>query len=126
MTVRLVGQLKKPSDKGNGVRVFVLSEGKGLVKDVLVEPAKTGEVVVNEVSVAAGESVTFAVGAEGDTNSDSFEWKLEVYEGDRLLSEAKRDFCGLDGWPMNRTKAQAPLAQLAQVLMMANEFQFID
>jgi hypothetical protein len=27
---------------------------------------------------------------------------------------------------LNRTKPQSPLAQLAQVLMMSNEFQFYD
>jgi hypothetical protein len=43
-----------------------------------------------------------------------------------LLTEASRDFCGADGWPLSRTKPLAPLEQLAQVLMMSNEFQFID
>jgi Protein of unknown function (DUF1553) len=126
MTLRVVGQVKKPSDKGNGVRVFVLSESRGLLKDLLIEPAQSGEVVVSEVKLAKGESLTFAVGSEGDTNSDSFEWRLSLYEKDRLVSDARRDFCGLGDWPLNRSKAQTPLAQLAQVLMMANEFQFID
>ena len=126
MTVRLVGQLKKPSDKGNGVRAFVLSSRTGAVKDVLVGPGKTETVSVGALEVQAGEMLTFAVGSEGDTNSDSFEWKLTVFEGDHRVTDAKQDFCGADGWPLNRTKPQSPLAQLAQVLMMSNEFQFYD
>jgi hypothetical protein len=126
MTVRLVGLVKRPSDLGNGVRVFVLSDRSGVLKEVLVEPKQTVEVVVGGVRLEAGERVTFAVGSDGDTHSDSFEWKLAVYEGDRLISDARRDFCGLNGWPINRAKPQTPLAQLAQVLMMSNEFQFVD
>lgn len=126
MTVRLVGQLKKASPQGNGVRGFVLSSRTGAVKDVLVAPGRTEAIVVDKLEVRAGETVTFAVGCEGDTNSDSFEWKLAVFEGDHLITDAKQDFCGADGWPLNRTKPQTPLAQLAQVLMMSNEFQFVD
>ena len=43
-----------------------------------------------------------------------------------LLTKADTDFCGPAGWPLNREKPQTPLAQLAQVLLMSNEFQFVD
>ncbi len=42
------------------------------------------------------------------------------------LTNAKTDFCDKDGWPLNRPKPESPLAQLAQVLLMSNEFQFVD
>jgi hypothetical protein len=126
MTVRLVGHVKKPSEKGNGVRAFVVSSRTGPIKEVLVAPTKSEPVVVEAIKVQAGETLTFAVGSEGDTNSDSFEWKMVIHEGDHVVTDARKDFCGVDGWPLNRTKPQTPLAQLAQVLMMSNEFQFVD
>ena len=43
-----------------------------------------------------------------------------------LLTDARRDFCGPDHWPVNRARPQGVLAQLAQVLLMSNEFQFVD
>jgi len=126
MTIRLNGQVKRPSEKGNGVRVFVVSDRAGLLKELLVEPTKTGAIHLNGIEVQAGETLTLAVGCEGDTSFDSFEWKASIFEEETLLTEASRDFCGADGWPLNRTKPLAPLEQLAQVLMMSNEFQFID
>lgn len=126
MTVRLAGQVKRPSDKGNGVRVFVVSSRAGVLKEVLVEPAKTASVALNEIAVEAGETLTLAIGCEGDSSFDSFEWKASLFDGDTLLTESTRDFCGGDGWPLNRTQLQTPLQQLAQVLMMSNEFQFVD
>jgi hypothetical protein len=97
-----------------------------VLKEVLVEPAKTAVVKLEGIKLAAGETLTVAVGSEGDTNSDSFEWKGSLFEGDKLVTEAVRDFPGADGWPLNRTKPQTALEQLAQVLLMSNEFQFID
>lgn len=126
MTVRLNGQVKRPSEKGNGARVFLVSSRVGVLKEVLVEPAKTASVALNGHAVEAGETLTLAVGCEGDTSFDSFEWKASIFDGDTLLTESTRDFCGGDGWPLNRTKPQTPLQQLAQVLMMSNEFQFVD
>ncbi len=126
MTVRFEGQVKRPSDRGNGVRVFLVGAGDRVLKEVLVEPAKTEVVRLEGIKLAAGETLTIAVGSEGDANSDSFEWKGSLFEGDKLVTEAVRDFPGADGWPLNRTKPQTALEQLAQVLLMSNEFQFID
>lgn len=125
LTVRLEAQVKRPSDQGDGIRVFVVSDRQGVLLDRLVAPAQT-ETITQEVTLGAGESLSLAFGCEASTNHDSFDWKLSLHEGDRLLTDAARDFCGPDRWPLDRARPQAPLAQLAQVLLMSNEFQFVD
>jgi len=130
-TIRVFGKLKKDSKQGNGVRGWIVSSTRGVLKDVLVLPATEQVVGIGKLEVKKGETLTFAVGSEGDTNSDSFNWTPEIHRLNAdgttsLLTNARTDFCGKDGWPLNRAKPQSPVAQLAQVLMMSNEFQFID
>ncbi len=125
MTVRLSGQVKRASDKGDGLRAFVVSGSAGVVQDVFVGPGKTENVNVT-VKLAQGETVALAFGCEKNLSFDSFEWQLALHEGGALITDARRDFIGSDGWPLSRGKPQSPLAQFAQVLMMSNEFQFVD
>ena len=130
-TIRVFGKLKKESKQGNGVRGWIVSSTRGVLKDVLVAPASEEVVGLGKLDVKKGEILTFAVGGEGDTNSDSFLWAPEIHRVNAdgtttLLTNARTDFCGKDGWPLNRAKPQSPVSQLAQVLMMSNEFQFVD
>ena len=76
----------------------------------------------------AGDILTIAFDAiDGETSHDTFHWALAIYEGETRLTDAKADFCGTDGWPLTgRPRPQPALAQLTQVLLMSNAFQFID
>ncbi len=125
LTARIDARVKRASDKGDGIRVFVVSDRQGVIRDMFVGPAKT-ESLALDVKLEAGETLALAFGPEGNTSHDSFDWKLTLSEGDRLLTDAARDFCGPDRWSLDRARPQAPLAQLAQVLLMSNEFQFVD
>ena len=125
LTTQLQGQVKRPSTEGDGIRVFVVSDRQGVLHDQLVAPGKTERIQLT-VTLSAGETLSLAFGGEATTNHDSFDWKLTLHEEDRLLTDAARDFCGPDRWPLDRDRPQTPLAQLAQVLLMANEFQFVD
>ncbi len=125
MTIRVEGEVKRPSDKGDGVRAFMVSDRQGVLGEVLVGPAKTEKLAL-KVALQAGEALSLAVGCEGTNSFDSFNWSLRLHEGERLVTEAKRDFCGLAGRPIDQASPQEPLAQLAQVLLMSNEFQFVD
>ncbi|HSI64726.1 MAG TPA: hypothetical protein VLE43_16475, partial [Candidatus Saccharimonadia bacterium] len=75
----------------------------------------------------------FIVDAEnGDTNSDSFDWRPAIYGLDAatgkavLLTKSDDDFNDASHWPPKRPRPQNPLSQLVQVLLMSNEFQFVD
>ena len=128
--IRISGKLKRPSDQGNGVHGWVINSRTGGLFDVHVDPKGSKEMLVEKTSVKKGDIITFAVTSENDTNSDSYEW-VPIIEriagGSRtLVTNAEKDFCGPDHWPMGRPRPQSSLAQLVQVLMMSNEFQFID
>ena len=130
--LRVGGTIKRPSERGNGVRAWILSNRTGAVKEALVPP--TGSAEMNaELRVQKGEVLSFVVECvDGSTDSDSYSWvpRLERVDPSTgqavLLTKADSDFCGPAGWPLNREKPQSPLAQLAQVLLMSNEFQFVD
>ena len=128
--IRISGKLKRGSDQGNGVHGWVINSRTGGLFDLHVEPKGVKEMLVEKASVRKGDVITFAVTSENDTNSDSFEWVpvIELVEGGKRspVTDGAKDFCGTDHWPMGRPRPQNSLSQLAQVLMMSNEFQFID
>jgi hypothetical protein len=72
------------------------------------------------------------IGDEGSTDSDGFNWTPKIERVDpasgavTLITKQDSDFCGKDGLPIKRVKPQPVLSQLAQVLLMSNEFQFLD
>jgi Protein of unknown function (DUF1553)/Protein of unknown function (DUF1549)/Planctomycete cytochrome C len=129
--IRISGSVKRSSDQGNGVRAWIISSLKGRVAEQLVKPAGSVEIKA-DIEIQQDEVLSFIVEAEnGDTNSDSYTWapKIDQLNEDGSLTaitQSDIDFCGPDAWPLNRTKPQSPLSQLAQVLMMSNEFQFVD
>ncbi|MBL9116218.1 MAG: PSD1 domain-containing protein [Verrucomicrobiaceae bacterium] len=129
--IAISGQLKRDSDQGNGVRVLILSSRQGMVKEIVTKP--NDQVSVNAtLNVERGEVISFVVDAnDGNTNNDGYSWVPRIDQVDEsgkreLITAADRDFCDAQGWPFNRAKPQQPLSQLAQVLLMSNEFMFVD
>jgi len=130
--LRISGTIKRGSDLGNGVRAWIISSLQGKLREELVKPTTTVE-MSTEIEISAGETLSFVVEAENkDTNSDAFTWAPRIERLDSkngqptLLTKADTDFCGPTAWPLNRAKSQKPMEQLAQVLLMSNEFQFVD
>jgi hypothetical protein len=130
--IRITGVLERDSANGNGVRGIIATNRQGVVKDVLVPAKSQAAVAVGKLEIRKGEIVDFAVDAEnGDANSDGFEWRPGIHRlaanGNAvLLTQSDNDFCDGSHWPPNRPRPQSALAQLAQVLLMSNEFQFVD
>ena len=129
--IRISGAIKRSSEKGNGIRAWIISNKKGKIREEFVKPASSVELTA-DLEVEQDEVLSFVVESENhDTNSDSYNWapKIERIASDGSvapITRADTDFCGPSQWPINRPKPQTPLAQLAQVLMMSNEFQFVD
>jgi hypothetical protein len=129
--IRVSGEIKRSNERGNGVRVWIISSRTGKVREALVPPKGAAEMSA-ELEVLQDETLSFVVDCEkGSTDSDSFTWAPKIERINEkgeltLITKQDTDFCGPDGWPLKRTKPQSPLAQLAQVLMMSNEFQFVD
>jgi mono/diheme cytochrome c family protein len=130
--IRIAGGIKRQSESGNGVQGYVISSVHGILKDKFVAPKSTTDMSLAKHEVSKGEILDFVVDAKQDTNSDGFEWKVNLSRLNpetgalEYLTQSDRDFKDTEQWPSSRTKPQSPLAQLVQVLMMSNEFQFVD
>ncbi|MEC9054133.1 MAG: DUF1553 domain-containing protein, partial [Verrucomicrobiota bacterium] len=116
-TVRVSGELLRPAKKGDAVRGLVVV-GNQIMSEWTVEPG--GKVATGVVlQVAAGQTVDFLVESTGDEAWDGFQWAPVIMEegGALPLAEAQAGFSGpaLDRWPL-----------LAQVLLLSNEFLYVD
>ncbi len=130
-TIRITGELERDSPNGNGVRAVIATNLQGVKKDLLVPAKSKLPVAIGKLDVKKGEIIDFAVDSEGDTNSDGFQWRPGIHKLDAdgkavLLTQSDKDFNDGSHWPANRPRPESPLAQLAQVLLMSNEFQFVD
>jgi len=128
LRILIDGVLSRGSDQGNGVRGWIHSSRTGILAERLVTPKNKKEKIQAHTDVKRGDIISFIVSSENDTNSDSFDWQptISLADNGELLTNAKTDFCGSDRWPLGRQKSQSPLSQLAQVLLMSNEFMFVD
>jgi hypothetical protein len=125
MTIQIQSTLIHDSSPGDGVRGFLLHSGSGNLGFHAVHNAKA-DFPVASLSVKAGETVDFCVDIGGDLNSDMFTWEVTLAEpaasgGTPATSwQSAQDFRGqgqvrLSAW-----------ALLAQVMLSANEFMFVD
>jgi hypothetical protein len=129
--IRIYGELKRGSKEGDGIHGWITSSRSGVLANAHVEGAGTVPMQVLNLNVKKGDIISFAVTCEANINSDGFSWSPQIMRVNdagkgELLTDAKTDFNGPDHWPVKRSKPQAPLAQLVQVLLMSNEFQFVD
>ena len=117
-TVRISGELSRPSGKGDAVRGLVVAGNEKVISEWTVKPG--GKVETRLVlRVVAGQTVDFLVESTGDESWDGFQWAPVIMEegGELPLAEAQAGFSGpaLDRWPL-----------LAQVLLLSNEFLYVD
>ena len=116
-TIEITGELSKPALKGDAVRGLVVAR-RSIVGQWTVLPGKKALTPLS-LEVAAGETVDFLVESTGSEAWDSFLWSPVIHEqGEPVpLAEAREGFSGpaLDRWPL-----------LAQVLLLSNEFLYVD
>lgn len=121
LTVRVIGTVKHPKNEGDGVRITVSSARRGRLAQWT---ARNGEVPTDTepFEVEASEVVDLIVDNNGTTTHDGFQWNpiIEQAGTPSVNWNPSRDIRGpvpesLDNWSM-----------LAQVLLLSNEFQFVD
>jgi hypothetical protein len=124
--VQLRGQLGHRSDQGDGVRTSVWMGGKRLFSGTQKSNNRPyGPIRGN---VESGQTIDFVATAGESDSFDTFYWRIHVRliggDGRSEESESTKDFSG----PFSPTSNQPldRLAQLAQTLLMSNEFAFVD
>jgi len=73
----ITGQLKHPSENGDGVRGRIVSSRQGLLGEWPVKSRETATEVA-AVEVEAGDTIDFVTDCAGDVTSDSFEWGVQL------------------------------------------------
>jgi hypothetical protein len=129
--LRISGTLKRTSERGNGIRALIFSSRTGLLKEVVAAPGKGTQPLETTLKAQAGDVLSFVVDSMGSTDSDGYSWAPQIHRvqdggPSTLVTRSDEDWCDASGWPLKRVKPQSGVAQLAQVLLMSNEFMFVD
>jgi hypothetical protein len=137
VTVKIRGTLGHALDQfeqrfglSDGIRAHIVHSGSGIAgrwefgPPVYSEDGKRAETrkvetVVEGLAVKAGDTIDFVVDSNGTYESDDFTWAPEIVAGESGWS-ASKEFAGPAPAALSRRE------QLAQVLLLTNEFAFID
>ncbi len=114
------GLLTRPSKDGDGVRGHMVV---AQTKRVGLWMVATGEqeTHVDKIDVEAGQTIDFVVDCNENENCDSFSWPVSIrYQGEAMNYDSQRDFSEVT--PVRDTIWH----QMAQALLLTNEFCFID
>jgi hypothetical protein len=120
-TLRVRGILKHLSVQGNGVRSSIIVRGTEKLGQWTIANGET-ETRVDDISVQPGDTIDFATDSLGDSNSDTFEWKVRIVSNDesQVRANSERHFSS------EQPHALSVWEQAAQALLLTNEFCFID
>jgi hypothetical protein len=119
--LQISGVLRKVSPDGDGVLGRIVSSRSGEVGQARVEPGKSAELGVAQLSVHRGETVDFVVESLESAVADTFLWE-PLLRGDAGEWAAGAGF----GGPAPERKPLSPWEKYAQVLLFSNEFAFVD
>ena len=115
-------------EAGDGIRAFISHSGQGLLRFAVLHHSKT-PLNIEALSMNAGETLDFIVGIRDGLNSDQFLWAPVITpaasagsgeEANAPSWDARKDFTPHFVTPLE------PWSQLAQALLLSNEFMFVD
>jgi len=119
--------IHEPSE-GDGIRAFISHSRRGLLRSTKAHHS-TAELNVEAIAMNAGDTLDFVVDIGDGLNNDQFLWAPKIAavasggsggDGAALSWDAQKEFGGPSVTPLSAWE------QLAQTLMLTNEFVFID
>lgn len=130
--VEIQGQLKHPQKQGDGIHGYVVSSRHGVQGEWTVLGNEV-ETAVARVEVQPGDSLDFIVACGKTPSFDGFQWApvvrlVESASTDREIGyrwEAASNFVTASR-SLIPPEPMDPWVQLAQVLLLCNEFAFVD
>ncbi|MEQ9410620.1 MAG: PSD1 and planctomycete cytochrome C domain-containing protein [Fuerstiella sp.] len=121
--IRIDSRLKHANSDGDGVTGLIIAPN-GLLASAQVHN-QSQPIPAAEVSVVAGDTIDFVIDCGANESHDSFEWRITIQQsvdGRKVRDwQSDREFSGAQ--PAERLQ---PLEQLAQTLLLTNEFMFVD
>lgn len=134
MTIRVRSVVKHEPDVSDGIRARIISSRQGLLGEAKLK-ASQQDLNTDTIEVQTGDTIDFVVDILAELSHDQFLWSPKIEQVSKSTNnstqelasvtvtetwDAQRDFFGPAVLPLNR------LEQLAQVLMLTNEFAFVD
>jgi len=113
---------------GDGVRARVISSASGLLGEWIADGGAARTDLTN-VQLVAGETLDFAVDCRETTTSDSFRWPLAIKlldNAEKLPAKTQIVWDAQTDFKAPPPPKLQPLEQIAQALLMTNEFLFVD
>jgi hypothetical protein len=121
MRIRVVSTLHHEPKQGEGVRGFLVSSRSGLLNHVTVHHGKA-EMNADSISMQAGDTLDFVADIGKLLSYNQFLWRAKISAEDQpeIVFDSVQDF-------ENQGRTQlGPWEQLAQAILSANEFVFVD
>ena len=122
-SVRVTGIIEHNTENGDGINAHILFGGSSL-GSARVHNRNT-PLATGVVTLKAGESIDFVADCGANESHDSFRWKVRIEQSvndQRVRSwNSEKEFSG--GPAETRLSA---LQQMAQALLLTNEFMFVD
>ena len=129
-TVAIDSNARHEVAAGNGIRCWIISSRQGVLSQfTLHNSAQTLQ--IESVELQAGDTLDFVVDINGNLHSDQYLWSIAINErktvagttadeNSSLSWNSIKDFAG------PQMSSLKPWEQLAQVLLLSNEFLFVD
>ena len=125
---QLKSTLVHEPEVGDGIRAFVAHGSRGLLRSTMLRHSKE-DIDAQAIPMRKGETLDFIVDIRDGLNSDQFLWAPVITvvgsagTGGDVVEQtwnAEKDFGGI------LPTLLSPWQQFAQVLMLSNEFMFVD
>jgi hypothetical protein len=133
--VRITGILKHEVDQGDGVRGWVIAPQARVLAEGKVRNAQH-EMNPELLEVREGDAIDFVVDLNGSVEHDTYAWAPRIqYTGSDGKARSRRTADPDGDWDaqadfgkMGREQVRpaGPWEKLAQVLLLSNEFAFVD
>jgi hypothetical protein len=130
VTISIAGELSHNSTSGDGIRSRIVSSRTGELGRWTSSNSKANTAVEN-IEVKKDEMIDFVTDCLSNNNSDDFKWSSIIsivdggshnMPGQTMIWDTKHDF----GEPSKVLEPLGAWEEYAQILLMANEFTFVD
>lgn len=130
--ISIEGKIQHTHPEGHGVRAKIISSQKGLLGEWTLHN-QSAETKIENLEVKQGDTIDFLVSIHESLNNNDFLWAPSIkMAGPKAIRDAngyakewnaKKEFSGP---PSEERKPMTAWEKYAQVLLLSNEFLFVD
>jgi hypothetical protein len=122
--ITIDGRLEHSTDKGDGVRARVVVGRTGVAGEWTVRNSQTAT-RIESLAVTTGDTVDFVTDCRTEPSFDGFRWTVAV-QLESPQSDGRRQWDSAADFRGPPPELLTPWVRLAQVLLLTNEFAYLD